>query len=126
MYIQSHFTENLNFQSAGITYKVNEEKGTVTAIVAFYTPLYLKDEADDHRFTTVGIARLNKESGDTFDIEIGKRLARAKAEKEAYIKFKLYLLEYKKGLSQMASSLEKTIDKMKARIHRQNNYIKSF
>lgn len=125
MYIQERFTDYLSFESRGITYKVNEEKGIVTAIAEFNTPLYLKDIVDGHSFTTVGIARVNKDAGDIFDVEKGKRLARAKAEKEAYVKFKLILLKYKEGLSQMSNALEKALDKMKAQIQNQRSYIEN-
>lgn len=125
MYIQERFTDYLSFESKGITYKVNEEKGIVTAIAEFNTPLYLKDIVDGHSFTTVGIARVNKDAGDIFDVEKGKRLARAKAEKEAYVKFKLILLKYKEGLSQMSNALEKALDKMKAQIQNQRSYIEN-
>lgn len=125
MYIQERFTDYLSFESKGITYKINEEKGIVTAIAEFNTPLYLKDIVDGHSFTTVGIARVNKDAGDIFDVEKGKRLARAKAEKEAYVKFKLILLKYKEGLSQMSNALEKALDKMKAQIQNQRSYIEN-
>jgi len=108
-----------------ITSREMEKKGGVTAIAEFNTPLYLKDIVGGHSFTTVGIARVNKDAGDIFDVEKGKRLARAKAEKEAYVKFKLILLKYKEGLSQMSNALEKALDKMKAQIQNQRSYIEN-
>ena len=53
MYIQKDFTNYLNFKSEGITYKVNESKGTVTAIAKFSTNLFMDTEMNND-FTTVG------------------------------------------------------------------------
>ena len=71
-----------------------------------------------------GVARLNKDSDDKFDVGVGKKLARAKAEKEAYVKFKSVLLKYEKTLDNMSFALDKALDKMDTHIKYQREYIK--
>ena len=75
---------------------------------------------------TIGIARLNKSAGDTFNIEVGKKIARAKAEKEAFIQFKAMLLKYEDKLFQARLEMSKVIDTMSSHIEHQKEYIKSF
>lgn len=107
-----------------LQYKVNEEEGVVTAIETFFNPIFT--QKTPRTFTTIGVAKVNKEAGEVFNVETGKKVARAKAEKEAFIKFKLYALEYKKGVSKFVQKLENTIDKMNTCIQHQKEYIKSF
>ena len=109
-----------------LQYKVNEEKGVVTALETFVIPLpgcYYKGRKV---FTTVGVAKVNKEAGEEFNIEIGKRLARAKAEKEAFVKFKYLALKYRKFLLRKLQMTDNTIEKMNDCIQHQKGYIKSF
>lgn len=90
----------MDFNKYGIktsvdTYKfiVNEKKGCVTCVLEYRltgTDLavdvmsVLDDKFYNKNFvrTAVGVARLNNE--DTFDVEIGKKVARAKAESMMY------------------------------------------
>lgn len=125
MYIQDDLKECLKLQYRGITYKVNEEKGVVVALTNFYTPLCM--EADTNQYiNTIGIARLNKSAGDTFNIEVGKKIARAKAEKEAFIQFRTMLLNYENKIFQARLDISKVIDTMSSHIEHQKKYIKSF
>ena len=80
--------ETFKLQHVALEFKVNEVKQTVTAIEKFIVPKFKL------RFTTVGISKLNTEKGDTFDVETGKKLARAKAEKEAFSRFKAELKKF--------------------------------
>ena len=77
-------------------------------------------------FVTIGTARVNKEAGDVFNVEIGKKLARAKAEKAAFVKFKLLNLTYRNELLQDLQKTDNTIEKMNANILHQKEYIKTF
>lgn len=125
MYIQDDLKKCLKLQFRDITYKVNEEKGVVVALASFYTPLRMEPDADQY-INTIGIARLNKNAGDTFNIEVGKKIARAKAEKEAFIQFKTTLLKYEDKLFQARLEMSKAIDTMSSHIEHQKEYIKSF
>lgn len=64
MYIQDNFKKCLKLQYRDITYKVNEEKGVVVALAYLYTPLSMEVNANQY-INTIGIARLNKSTGDT-------------------------------------------------------------
>lgn len=107
-----------------LQYKVNEESGSVTAIEKFCNPLWTR--RSPKTFTTIGVAKVNKEAGETFNVEIGKKVARAKAEKEAFVQFKLITLDYKKGVQRILQKLDNTVDKMNTCIQHQKEYIKSF
>lgn len=125
MYIQENLKKCLKLQFRDITYKVNEEKGVVVALAYFYTPLSMEVGANQY-INTIGIARLNKSTGDTFNIEVGKKIARAKAEKEAFIQFKTMLLNYENKIFQARLDISKVIDTMSSHIEHQKEYIKSF
>ena len=125
MYIQDDLKECLKLQFRDITYKVNEKKGVVVALAYFRTPLSMEAGANQC-INTIGIARLNKSAGDTFNIEVGKKIARAKAEKEAFTQFRTMLLNYKKKVFQARLDIAETIITMSSRIEHQKEYIKSF
>lgn len=125
MYIQDNLKECLKLQYRGITYKVNEKKGVVVALAYFRTPLSMEAGANQC-INTIGIARLNKSAGDTFNIEVGKKIARAKAEKEAFIQFKKMLLNYENKIFQARLDISRVIDTMSSHIEHQKEYIKSF
>ena len=125
MYIQDNLKECLKLQFRDITYKVNEEKGVVVALAYFRTPLSMEAGANQC-INTIGIARLNKSAGDTFNIEVGKKIARAKAEKEAFTQFRTMLLNYKKKVFQARLDIAEAIITMSSRIEHQKEYIKSF
>lgn len=124
MYIPNHYSEDsvLKFESESITYKVNEAKGTVTAIAKFYD--YKPYDCVNDYFQTVGVAKLKK--GDKFDEATGKKIARAKAEKEAFIVFKNRMLNLRKIVSSITNTIDNTIDKMDRCIQHQKEYISKF
>lgn len=125
MYIQDDLKRCLKLQCRDITYKVNEKEGVVVALANFLT--YLGTEYDVNQcINTIGIARINKSAGDTFNVEVGKKIARAKAEKEAFIQFKAMLLNYQKRTIQASLDMEKAINTMSSYIEQQKKYIKSF
>lgn len=125
MYIQDDLKKCLKLQFRDITYKVNEKKGVVVALTNFRTPLSMEAGANQC-INTIGIARLNKIAGDTFNIEVGKKIARAKAEKEAFIQFKTMLLTYENKIFQARLDISKVIDTTSSHIEHQKEYIKSF
>lgn len=125
MYIREDLKECLKLQFRDITYKVNEKKGVVVALAYFRTPLCMEAGANQC-INTIGIARLNKSAGDTFNIEVGKKIARAKAEKEAFILFKTVLLNYDKKIVQARLDIAEAIITMSSNIEHQKEYIKSF
>lgn len=125
MYIQDDLKECLKLQFRDITYKVNEKKGVVVALAYFRTPLSMEAGANQC-INTIGIARLNKSAGDTFNIEVGKKIARAKAEKEGFTQFRTMLLNYEKKVFQARLDIAEAIITMSSHIERQKEYIKSF
>ncbi len=125
MYIQDDLKECLKLQFRDITYKVNEKKGVVVALAYFRTPLSMEAGANQC-INTIGIARLNKSAGDTFNIEVGKKIARAKAEKEAFTQFRTMLLNYEKKVFQARLDIAEAIITMSSHIEHQKEYIKSF
>ncbi len=112
--------ETFKLQHVALEFKVNEVKQTVTAIEKFIVPKFKL------RFTTVGVSKLNTENGDTFDVETGKKLARAKAEKEAFSRFKAELKNFLKWNMTLDDKLNATIEKMNSYIDHQKEYIKTF
>ena len=125
MYIQDDLKECLKLQFRDITYKVNEKKCIVVALANFRTPLSMEAGANQC-INTIGIARLNKSAGDTFNIEVGKKIARAKAEKEAFTQFRTMLLNYEKKVFQARLDIAEAIITMSSHIEHQKEYIKSF
>ena len=125
MYIDPKFTqiEYFKFENNTIKYRVNEEKKTVTAIAKFY----MLDNVFENEipcFTTVGVAKLK--DGDKFDVNIGKKIARAKAEKEAFIKYKVGSLKAIKRLEMVKKIAENTVSKMNKCIEHQKEYLSKF
>lgn len=126
MLIQKVAQKAFKLKCCNIQYKVNEEKGTVTAIEKFEVPFPLWWKYPSSHFTTIGIAKVNKEAGEEFNAEIGKKLARARAEKEAFVQFKLIALNYRKGAFRELQMVDNIIEKMNDCIQHQKEYIKSF
>ena len=112
--------ETFKLQHVALEFKVNEVKQTVTAIEKFIVPKF------NFKFTTVGVSKLNTEKGDIFDVETGKKLARAKAEKEAFSRFKAELKKFLKWNMSFDDKLNATIEKMNNYIDHQKEYIKTF
>ena len=112
--------ETFKLQHVALEFKVNEVKQTVTVIEKFIVPKF------NFKFTTVGVSKLNTEKGDIFDVETGKKLARAKAEKEAFSRFKTELKKFLKWNMTLDDKLNATIEKMNNYIDHQKEYIKTF
>ena len=112
--------ETFKLQHVALEFKVNKVKQTVTAIEKFIVPKF------NFKFTTVGVSKLNTEKGDTFDVETGKKLARAKAEKEAFSKFKAEMKKFLKWNMALDEKIFATIEKMDNYIAHQKEYIKTF
>lgn len=123
MYISDKFLETFKLQCTKVSYRINEQKGTVTAIAEFYMPYDLRGNGEKY-FQTVGIAYVNKD--DTFVVEKGKKLARARAEKEAFIQFRKLVKQFDEKLGLLGYTATNTLCKMNQYIRNQNNYIKSF
>lgn len=112
--------ETFKLQHVALEFRVNEVKQTVTAIEKFIVLEF------NLKFTTVGVSKLNTEKSDTFDVETGKKLARAKAEKEAFSRFKAELKKLLKWNMALDDKLSATIKKMDNYINHQKEYIKTF
>lgn len=118
-------TESLKLQCLGIEYKVNEEKKVVVAIQKFGIPLKVAyTYGIGTTFTTVGKAECGYM--DTFDINLGKKIARAKAEKKAFITYKNVLLKVLAICQKDVYVLSNTINKMSTLINHQREYLKEF
>lgn len=112
--------ELFKLQCKTIDYKFNKNKQVVTAIETFMSPLC------GLKYKTVGVAKFNAEKDDKFDIEIGKKLAIAKAKKEAFTLFKIDLNKLLKTNKLIHDRLEGTVNQMNSYIEHQNEYIKTF
>lgn len=119
----NNFREKFKLQCDSFKYSVDESKGIVVAIGKFRILTYVLRE---DILETIGIAKVNTNAGDIFDAKIGKKIARAKAEKEAYHQFKILAMEYKRRAEKQILKVQNTIDKMNACIQHQKEYIKSF
>lgn len=107
-----------------INYKVNEKKGAVTAIITVILP-YQLSTTDYFQFEAIGVAKVNKEA-ERFNLEVGKKVARAKAEKEAFIELKRVALDFKRRTYNHLQEIDNTITKMNSYIKHQKEYIKTF
>ncbi len=119
----SNFRETFKLQCESFKYSVDESKGIVVAIGKFRISTYVLQE---DTLKTIGTARVNTNAGDIFDAKIGKKIARAEAEKEAYHQLKMLAMEYKGRAEKEVLKAQNTIDKMNACIQHQKEYIKSF
>lgn len=120
----SNFRETFKLQCESFKYSVDENKGIVVAIGKFRILTYvLREDA----LETIGIAKVNTNAGDIFDAKIGKKIARAKAEKKKpTISSKILAMEYKRRAEKQILKVQNTIDKMNACIQHQKEYIKLF
>lgn len=113
--------EKFKLKFGNVKYQVDEVKKVVVARLktywngtnGYYNPIH-----------TIGVARCAKD--DTFNIKKGKQLARARAEKEAYIQYQNILYSLKKRTDDYSASLRYTINCMKDYIQHQKDYIKQF
>lgn len=102
------------------SFKVDGEKKTVVAIIETKSKIgpYSK------KLKTVGVAKCD--TNDTYDAQKGMRLARARAEKEAYIIHRNRLEMLLKSLNENCAILSMQLNKTKQYISHQKEYIKSF
>lgn len=102
------------------SYKENESKKTVTAIVKAKSRIgnFIKP------ITAVGVAKCDDK--DEYDVEKGKRVARAKAEKEAYVLHKNHLYDNLAFLKKIQDTLVSNYERTQGYIAHQKEYIKSF
>lgn len=84
---------------------------------------YLSDGYPDLHIITKGAAFAFNEE---FNEIIGKRIARARAEKEAFIKYREYILKKIKESQYTLECLNMCLNKVNANIQNQRDYIKSF
>lgn len=113
--------EKKKLKFGNVYYKVNIEKKIVVAHLETY---YWTPRVGINQIKSIGVARCSSE--DTFDELQGKRLARAKAEKAAYIVFREELKKEKSIVEDNLNSLNYSIDCMTDYINHQKKYIKSF
>lgn len=86
------YNTNLNCSVSDITYHINEKKQTVTCVLTYRIRTSLTNEFiimsvnnkfyQSKQYIAVGVSYLTP--GDEFDVEIGKKIARARAESEMY------------------------------------------
>lgn len=112
----------MKLMNLSITYKVDKPHGVVVARVENMTSTSI------FRFSArtivgIGIARATQE---VFDEETGKRLARARAEKDAYIKYRQLIQKFTKSTRLELDELRRALDHANSCIERQKEYIKSF
>ena len=94
------------------TFKVYKEKGEVYCTLKCKMPddLFIKE----NYYTFKGNARVCK--GDTFNEEIGKKIARTKAEQKAY-------LAYKRQFEKLIDALKEYVEDIKKESERTHNII---
>lgn len=104
---------------------VNESKNVVTAIITAQFDKYLKNTSIylGEEIKAVGIARCYR---DNFDETTGKRIARAKAERNAYIEARNILRNEIRNINKDISSLNTSIDFFSDCIDHQDDFINEF
>lgn len=111
----------MKLRNKSITYQVYPNEGIITSVIRSYV---VHPRKQDLELTTVGIAHCSPD--DTFDENIGKKIARARAEKEAFIQYKRILKDMLKQQCKEVSELQQHIDTVDTYISQQREYIKSF
>lgn len=111
------------------SYKENEAKKTVTAIIHAVSVFNLTNQSyygltSKKSIVAVGVAKCC--DGDVYDVEKGKKVARAKAELNAYRQHKKHNNEIHKFLSGLDKTVIKNHWKVGKLIQHQEEYIKSF
>lgn len=107
--------ERIKVKSISCNYKVFKENGVVIATAEF--------EFLHKKFTCVGKAHTNEWY---FVEETGKKLARARAEKQAYVKARGIARGLRKVSNSITNALDNTINHLDKCIEHQNEYIKDF
>lgn len=106
-------------------YVVNENKNVVTVILTAQLYKYMQNTCIllDENIKAVGIARCYR---DTFDETIGKKIARARAERNAYIEARNILCDKIRNINKDISILNTSIDFFNECIDNQDDYINEF
>lgn len=111
----------MKLKNQDITYQVYPDKGIVTAVsknrAEILKPFYSKN------IITKGVARCPPE---IFNINIGKKLARARAEQKAFLQYREILQDKLKPYQLKVNEFQQNIDKVNKCISHQREYIKSF
>lgn len=103
-------------------YNVNKKKGTIVSIIQYYV-YNCDDNWNMYKRTVTGVA---KASPKEFDIETGKKLARARAEKAAYQEYKEYIIKQLKMNNIEKEALVDRLNRVNGYIEHQKEYIKTF
>lgn len=115
----------LCFDKNATKFIVNEKKGVVVCIIysrikcpySSVSPVYIYEK----EFKCIGVAKCSKE--DTFNVNRGKRVALTKAENQAYIEAKTYLIEQLEHLSFNSLAISNFIEKSNKHCKHNNCYI---
>lgn len=106
-------------------YVVKENDGVVIALITAHFDKYVKgvDRYVGEVIKVTGVARCHR---DTFDEATGKKLARAKAERSAYIKARNILRDELRDINKDVSTFNTSIDFFNECIDHQDDYINEF
>ena len=106
-------------------YVVKENDGVVVALITAHIDKYVKgvDRYVMENIKVTGVARCHR---DTFDETTGKKLARAKAERSAYIAARNILRNELRDINKGISTFNTSIDFFNECIDHQDDYINEF
>jgi hypothetical protein len=106
-------------------YVVKENDGVVIALITAHIDKYMKNicEYFDEVIKVTGVARCHR---DNFDETTGKKLARAKAERSAYIAARNILRNKLRDINKDISTFNTSIDFFNECIDHQDDYINEF
>ena len=106
-------------------YVVKENDGVVIALITAHFDKYVKgvDRYVMENIKVTGVARCHR---DTFDENTGKKLARAKAERSAYIAARNILRNELRDINKGISTFNTSIDFFNECIDHQDDYINEF
>lgn len=106
-------------------YVVKENDGVVIALITAHIDKYMKNigEYFDEVIKVTGVARCHR---DNFDETTGKKLARAKAERSAYIAARNIFRNKLRDINKDISTFNASIDFFNECIDHQDDYINEF
>lgn len=106
-------------------YVVKENDGVVIALITAHISKYIRNSCRyiDEVIKVTGVARCHR---DNFDETTGKKLARAKAERSAYIKARNILRDELRDINKDVSTFNTSIDFFNECIDHQDDYINEF
>lgn len=109
-------------RNVGMKFLVKKEEKRVIAVVDFQV-IKTENKRIISSFTTHAVAKCSEE--DAFAENVGKQVARAKAEKKGYIRFNAMLQSYADTLGKQKDSVEQCVQKGIKCINHQDEYIKN-